>query len=548
MDVPSGRRLRDQSVGGEGQKLSDVLLEAMGLPVGLRAAARGGRSTSAGAEITFNDIFRFMYVAQSEINRDIAHSADGYYDPKRRAVFELLFGLTDASLFGLRSRINTLKAEVDVAKAEADAVSRFLEDSGTSDRLSAEIRVEDARLSQDHAKERLGRLRADLTEAMDEQTRILREMLNDAEHSLAASDSLGGELARQEKEYLRERERIERDIRRFERMEAAGRELASLDFLVCPRCMQSLRDRDLPPELCPVCTLPDPIVAASLSPAHDEAAQLRTEIAEIDEQVNLIREDLARTTAATASRRELVENLTHDINTRTRDRVTPRLQAYADAVGAIERAQAEEQYLDSVLQQWDRAEYLATHAESLASERVRLQRDVRAREMALAGRRTEILSEITQEFARTVEDFGIPSVTSARVDEATYLPFLNGQPFDQVSRAGGIVTATQVAYWISLLTVAIRRRDTLYPTFLLIDSPRLALNNQEQLAQQMYRRFVTQVGVNPGLAQFIVADNELPSKYGSEFAEIDFDYGSPTVSTVSHPGPAGVDRLVHDAD
>ena len=93
---------------------------------------------------------------------------------------------------------------------------------------------------------------------------------------------------------------------------------------------------------------------------------------------------------------------------------------------------------------------------------------------------------------------------------------------------------------MSLVTVAARRQDTKYPGFLMIDSPRLALNTAEDIATQMYRRFVAQVGAVPGRLQFIIADNELPREYGREFTEVVFSYDAPTVPTIEHPGLANV--------
>jgi hypothetical protein len=102
VDLITGDRMRDCTVSGE-RPISDLLLAAMGLETGLRAAARGGRSTSAGTQVTFNDVFRFMYVPQAEMNRDIAWSQQGYYDPKRKSVFELLFGITSSAMLKMRS-------------------------------------------------------------------------------------------------------------------------------------------------------------------------------------------------------------------------------------------------------------------------------------------------------------------------------------------------------------------------------------------------------------------------------------------------------------
>ena len=55
-------------------------MTALGLPDDMRAAARTGTSSNAGARISFADVFSFLYVAQSDINRDIAHSQESYRD------------------------------------------------------------------------------------------------------------------------------------------------------------------------------------------------------------------------------------------------------------------------------------------------------------------------------------------------------------------------------------------------------------------------------------------------------------------------------------
>jgi hypothetical protein len=74
--------------------------------------------------------------------------------------------------------------------------------------------------------------------------------------------------------------------------------------------------------------------------------------------------------------------------------------------------------------------------------------------------------------------------------------------------AGGVTTATQIAYWCSLVTVAMRRHDPniIYPTFLLIDSPRQALNTADRLTDAMYARLTTQANARPGKLQLIIAD------------------------------------------
>lgn len=543
IDLVTGERIRDHFVGGDERPVSDLLLTAMGLEAGLRAAARGGRSTSAGAQITFNDIFRFMYVPQSEMNRDIAASQQGYYDPKRKAVFELLFGMTSSSMLQMRSDINTVKSKIDDAQREAAIVRKFLSDTGLTTRCDAEMKQAQAQRDHLAATAALADLQDEIADVVDRQSQVLRDLLNDAEASLAEARDLTHELVRQRQEYETERRRIGLDIDRLARMESAGLRLANIEFFVCPRCTQRLDSRQVPAGTCPVC-LQDDVIAGLAANDQYETEQLRTQLAEVEEQLRIIEEQSTQTTAAIQSRTSLVASLTIEIDRRTATRVTPRLQAYADAATKVATASAEQEAMVQVLRQWDRAEDLAAKAEELTTRRARLQSELSAAEFSLARRKSELFAELDAEFQATVSDFGIPSIETATISPETYLPLLNSRPFTEVSAGGGIITATQVAYWISLVTVAARRRDTHFPAFLLLDSPRLALNAEDDIAGQMYRRFATQVAVTPGRLQFIIADNELPGSIDARtFNAMTFSYATPTVATVQHPGPAGLETL-----
>lgn len=542
VDLITREREPDHSVGGEAPTISDLLMTSLGLETGLKAAARGGRSTSAGAQITFNDVFRFMYVPQSEMNRDVAASHDSYYAPKRKAVFELLFGLTNADVLRMRSEINTLRASLDEAKTAYATVDRFLLESGIANRIDAELRQSKAQQDEVEADASLHALQGELADVADRETQVLRDLLGNAERSLADARQLAISLDRERLEYTQDRRRVAQDITRLERMASAGERLANIEFAVCPRCTQPLNHREVPAGACRVCLQPD-IVDDAASRDQYETEQLRSQLAEIDAQLQSISEQSEQVAVAVVSRGELIQSLTNDIEARTANRVTPRLQAYADAVTRLTRARAEQESMEAVLRQWDRADDLRQLAEQIETRRAALITQVNGAESVLREKKADLIAELDAEFLNTVTAFGIPSIQTASIDPDSYLPMLNGQPFDEVSLAGGIITATQVAYWLTLVTVAARRGDTYLPAFLLLDSPRLALNTAEDIAAQMYRRFVTQVAVKPGRLQFIVADNQLPAEYERDFTEINFSYENPTVATAIHPGPAQVTTL-----
>ncbi|MEJ8652666.1 AAA family ATPase [Streptomyces sp. MS1.AVA.3] len=543
-DLVTGERLQDhQAKSGEASSLNTLLMTSLGLPSDMRAAAQTGRSTKAGARITFADIFTYMYVPQSEINRDIARSQDSYLEPKRKAVFELLFALADPELFEKRSEANTLKGSVEEASDHHRKILQFLRDSNTQTKEEAERELEKALNSQREAEGQREQLRDDIDPVTDRETQALRDLLNEAERSLADARNAEVALGRQVEELSGERRRVNADLARLNRMRDAGERLAQIEFTTCPRCMQALKNREVPHGHCRLCLLPDEAASTEELDQY-ETMQLTDQLEEMKKQLAFVGQQTQNARQLILDRQELVRHLEAAIDTRTANRVSPRLQAYSDISEKIAASRVVQKHFENVLQQWDRVADLANAEGELRKKYERLVREIHQKESELQERRRYIVSEISREFNRVVSDLQIPGVEEASIHETNYLPLLNGKPFRQFSRGGGIVTATQVAYWTALIAVALRERGVPYPTFLLLDSPRLALNEEQDLTSGLYRRLVTLAEANAGRVQIIVADHALPAAYRKDYAEIDFSYTKPTISSVKHPGKGGVKPLV----
>lgn len=547
-DLKTQERLPDHSTDtSQSPNLSGLLMRALGFADDMRAAARTTGSTNAGARITFADVFSFLYVAQAEMNRDIARSQDQYLTPKRKAVFELLFGLTDEALQALRSQAANLNGQVDEAQKLTKTIRSFLATTNTTSKDEAVDAVGDAIAEQTAAEAALRVLRDEISPVIDRETQVMRDLLSDAERRLAEAKATVTALIRQSRELTAEKRRVEGDIARLHRMRDAGDRIANIEFVTCPRCMQSLTSRPVPDGACRVCLQHDP-VPGNLDTDQYEQRQLAEQLREMDDQLAAIADQLSVTNDAVADREELIKDLTVDIERRTSARVTPRLQAFTDVSSRLAYAQARQRELEGVLRQWDRVDDLAADEERLIADRDRVRAEIARRETAIDERRREILDELNTEFNRALRSIGVPSIETAYIHPTNYLPILNGELFTKVSRGGGIITATQIAYWTSILYVVVSRGDTYYPSFLLIDSPRMALNSATGISAALYRRLRDLATARPGKLQMIVADNELPDAVQRDFAELDFDYDHPTVATVGHPGPNAVETLGGSTD
>lgn len=527
-DLITGERLPDHHVDGGQPSLNTLLMTALDLPDDMRAAARTGGSSNTGARISFADVFSFLYVPQSDINRDIANSQESYREPKRKAVFELLFGLTNPLVLMMRSDLNAFNAKITTAETEYQTVLDFLHDSNTTSRAEAEQAMAAAAAAQAAAEAEHAMLREGIDPVTDRNTLALRDLLTEAERALADAGATVTALARQQADYTSERRRVQTDLDRFHRMRDAGERLASIEFTVCPRCLQPLTHRSVPEGSCRVCLQPDPVATAAAGDTDlYEARQLADQLGEMDDQIHALSGQLAAAAQAVTDREQLVKDLSAELDARTAARITPRLQAFSDAAQRLATARARQQELELVLRQWDRADDIGAAADRLRADRESLRAELASAEANLNSRREEILASLTAEFQDTVTALGIPGVQTATIHPTNYLPLLNGRPFAAFSRGGGIITAAQVAYWTSLLAVALRRGDTRYPALLIIDSPRLALNAAEDLSAALYRRLVTMADASPGQVQFLIADNQLPAHYRRDKAQIDFTYDTP---------------------
>ncbi|WP_027341453.1 hypothetical protein [Hamadaea tsunoensis] len=552
-DLIARERMPDHHADANEPRLNSLLLNALGFRDDMRAAAGTSGSTSAGNRITFSDIFSYLYVPQASINRDIADSEQSYQDPKRKAVFALFFGLTDADLLGKQSELNLMSGKIVEAERETRIVRGFLRDSNTTSREEAELAATTAAEAEVRARDALVVLRNEIDPVVDRYSQVLRDLLTDAERGVAEANATLQNLRATHTEYGFERKRVQGDIDRLKRAQDAGQRLADFEFAVCPRCMQSLTERQVAAGTCQVCLQPDPVVGHGTELSQYEMRQLSDQLSEIDLQISALVRQNSEIEEALLQRHDLVKRLTLELEERNADRITPRLQAFADVSQELAEARAAQRHLETVLRQWDRVGDLQLAEEGCRATKERLKSEIDTGKERLNRRRDEVITALSQEFQRTMQEMGVPGVETASIHPTNYLPILNGLPFTSFSPpGGGIRTATQVAYWTSLLTVAQRLRDTQYPAFLLIDSPRLALNNQEQLSAALYSRLVALADANRHARevyprttrlQIIVADNELPASYRRDYAEIDFTYESPTVSTVEHPGPSSVETL-----
>ncbi|MEV7720439.1 AAA family ATPase [Streptomyces sp. NPDC088184] len=523
--------------------LSDRLLSALRFPRASIPVRREGKA--AKANVTFQALFAYVYLEAIYIDTQIVRHQQTYFDGMRRALFEIIFGLTDSVLLDLKQRSAQLLTDMKTKTSEHDNVSNFLResDSRSDDALRAELVQLREMLSL--AERTLSDLRSELEESSAADA-VLRQELRRA---VAGARDANQEVAAAS-ELLEAREsvvaQVELDLLRLERSASAIEKLSPFDFIVCPRCMQRLEGRPVQEDHCIVCLQHDP-PDESVDPAAIQ--QTREALERQLQDAQAVREADAQVLAAARDRVQQADFLTttlrRELDLQTRDIVAPRFDAIASSSARVASLGASIDAVTQLRDAWARARSINQEVKDLKATRTRVQADVKSRTLALAAR-GQLVDDLSQEFFTLLAELHLPWVQTAVIDPKTYLPVIDGNPFESLQASGGgITTCVSIAYSLALLEFGLTHPDVLVPSLLIIDSPRKALGNNpddQERGNRIYDRFKTLADAYGDRVQLIIADNDTAPIPSDTFSTIPLDYNRPMVPGVAHPGPEHVHR------
>lgn len=547
-DVRAGETLglfqvKPDRSGDATRTVSSALLGAMGLPTDVVATSKT-RTT----RITFNNVWSFIYVEQREIDRSVARNNDTYSEPARKTTFELLFGLTDPNVLKLREQELKAQGALDAAQVDERAVTAFLADSRTRTQPEATAAAEAAEQSRLAAAEQLASLQQE-ADTVRGQVGVVRDLVLQAREQLAELQSEQRELAVANDEQSRLLKQLRDRAAEADRATQAATILGPIEFVICPRCAQSITSRSHDEGTCRLCLQPEPVQNAEDAPASTaEADRVASQIDEVQTLLEFTTSERSAVDSRLLVARENLAKLEALLDERTRNFVSPRLEQYADAAAALARSETMLASMEDVLRQWDRANDLKLARVSAENKLDEAKSALKAAQDSLESVRTQLLTALSADYQEIVTRLGVPTVKHAEIDPKSYLPFANGDRFDKIS-TGGITTGLVTAYWLTVLATALRERQTNYPTLLIIDTPRKSIGAQNaRMADELYRQLDTLASEYGDRMQVIVADNDVPKDISKRWQDLRFDYDHPTVPTVPHPGPAGVTPIDRDED
>jgi chromosome segregation ATPase len=417
------------------RKASDLLLERSGLP-SVRLAAK---TTTKIERLSFWDFYDYVYLPQSEIDRSVVRHLDNNKDRKRKAVFELLLGITNERVEELRveeaesrERLNQLRADltrIDQFVAELDVPSP--EQMATSGRelrekmTEAERRVSDLR---DKARE--------ATSTLADRQRHVSQLAAQV-RNLALETTELDERIRRRRAF---RHQLETDRERLVRAGTATALLGTLEVTQCPRCLQAVAPDPEDTSHCYVCRQDEPVEGPEgdthSGVSDDEFVELDEQLAETDALMTLDMRSLEEASARLRAFEAVHREAAADLDRAVEQFVSPRYEEIAVASQRVGELRARFEALRDHEILWRRHAQMHEELDVLTKRVEALQEEIDAEraKATRAGGRIDELSEIFDEIVRQIDMPWYDSDQPARIDTKNYLPRVNGVDFVTLTR------------------------------------------------------------------------------------------------------------------
>jgi hypothetical protein len=527
---------------------SELLLEASGLPA-LTITTRSGRPGARVDNLSFFDVYRYCYLSQSEIDRSVVRHDDKILERRRRAAFEMVFGLSDTDTAAAERTVAELIEQLRVARQAEASVRQFLEHADEPSEVALHEERDRLNATMQRATEQLAQLRSDMRSVTSDEASRQRKVAVIA-HEVRQINQQAIVLQAQLSQHAAGVAQYELQLEQLARRTGARQLLDRIEFSKCPRCMQSVSDRNTGPGTCVVCLQPEPdaLAPSVLSPGspdgqlgfgalaiNDERRRIETQRNEVAALAEDDRQELEQVLERQRTMDIAMREVLADLDRRTEQYVSPRFEAISDLSAQLAGAQGRLAAIDRALVYWSRFRELTAGVAALEDQLSEARERAEAARLNLESRRA-IVTELSNAFDDQIRRLEPPWYRGARIDSKTYLPELNGSNFESLS--GGEKTMVNVAYHLALLTVALAHRDTNLPALLVIDTPRKNLGSgyDQTFASRIYRQIVALNDVYAGQFQLLIADNDSAPTPIANSSEIHLDYEHPLVPGVEHPG------------
>lgn len=499
--------------------LSDLIFHLAELPA---PKVRKGRRTPdpSMVRLSLRDLIRFCYIDQDEIDSDFFRlDLEGDWARRAKSVDAMRFilGYHQDQVAALEAELQALHEQKMAARVAAEALTRVLEESGFSNPLEIDTRIETLSAQRDRvrevavaARQERGNGREHAVDTLRQKARALSSDLQGLEDMVQAVRQRGEDTER----HLNELKML---AVRFSRTKSARTLLAAVDFTECPRCTQSLPTRAA--NLCAVCGQPEHQQPHDHMSNEVVEADLKSRAGELQETLHGLRQQEQRIARQLERARVEKASVDQSLDQRLKDYDSTFM---SQALEFERQATALEQQVSSLISYRKLPERLAdllSTADSLHGQESELRaRLLREREEAFKDRTNlEDLEKLFLDCLVRSSFPGIDQTFKVSIDPKSFVPEVfptYAADFAVTSFAnmgsGGMKTIFKACYALALHRLAAKTGAAL-PSILTMDSAMKNVSEREnrELFQSFYSLVYELAAGELKDTQFILIDKEM---------------------------------------
>lgn len=460
--------------------------------------------------VTINDWLNYCIVRDDEIDTSVFGHRDQFVDRKRRAVFELIYGIYNQQVAELQASFRSVELRLADLDRTTEAVRGFLKDTPFSS-------LDEIDQRSDLASAALARLQESARDVaalahVESASVGLRREIAAAEQTAGALDRTLSAARRNLRELVDLSGTLAVQSQRLTRAIVADEWLVDFDFLVCPRCGTSVESQRTGFDHCYLC-----LQVPHASGAHDslikEQERIASQIVETEELVALREKEIRELVAQHRAVISGLAALNEELERRVTEFVSVRSDAMATATAERARLEAEVRQLEDYRQLVIRFADLDGLRASLEQERADLA-DAIGRQGARTDRSEGLIKALEARFFDYLSRLHVSLSDlplSASINRTTYLPEVTGRPFDELS-SQGLTVLVNVAHALAHHTVAIDNNLPL-PGLLVLDGLSNNVGHEGfDLARRddTYTLLMEESDRYEGRLQIIALDNDVP--------------------------------------
>ncbi len=486
------------------------LLDRLAIPAVAVPRART-QATSEASPVTINDWLLYCIVRDDEIDTTVFGHRDPYKDRKRRAVFELNYGIYDTETAALQARLRSVELRLEDLDRSNEAVRMFLKDTPFA---SLDDIDEQVALTKRMIVDLDTRVKTAAVEGLEQtQSQVLRDTVARLEDALASATATERAASRNLLELNELHQTLMTQSDRLTRAIVADEWLVDFDFVVCPRCGTGVEASRSADGHCYLC-LQEPQQGNHRDELVAEQERIASQIVETQSLIELRRDELAALKAECDQIRDETSSANAELDRRTAEFVSQRSEAMV--IAAQQRATLE----GRIEQLGEYRQLLARYADSeghfvaLEEKRADLM-DALAQHERLSDRSEQLLTDLEARFVDYLQRLHVSLSDlplTAAINRTSYLPEVSGRPFDELS-SQGLTVLVNVAHALAHHTVSLDHNLPL-PSLLVLDGLSNNVGSEGfDLARRddTYKLLLEETKEYAGRLQVIALDNDVPA-------------------------------------